>query len=72
MTRVEIDLNVRCGRWQTYSGFEDITGEFPAVGDVVEVFESESGIHGTGTVLELREETETVVLQVFWSDLVLE
>ena len=67
--RVEIDLNVRSGVDQTYAGFEDVTGDLPSVGDIVDVFESESGLVGIGQVLELRHEARIVVLGVRFSDL---
>jgi predicted RNA-binding protein len=49
VTRVEIDLNVRArGNW-TFSGLEDADGPVE-VGDIVEVYEAESGLVGPGRV----------------------
>lgn len=69
MTRVEIDLNVRSGVDETYAGYEDVHGDFPNIGDWVEVFEAESGLAGFGQVLELRAETRIIVLGVQFAKL---
>ena len=53
MTRVEIDLNVRVrGNW-TFSGLEDADGPVEA-GDIVEVYEAESGLVEPGRVEEIE------------------
>lgn len=68
MTRVEIDLNVRArGDW-TFSGLEDADGPVE-VGDVVEVYETESGLAGLGRVEEVDMVSRLVYLSVDWSAL---
>lgn len=68
MTRVEIDLNVRMrGDW-TFSGLEDANGPVE-VGDVVEVYETESGLAGLGRVEEVDMVSRLVYLSVDWSAL---
>jgi len=76
MARIEIDLNVRVRGHLTYSGFEDVVGpategDLPvAVGETVEVFESESGLAGTATVTEVDATARLIYLEVAWADLI--
>lgn len=67
-TRVRIDLNVRVRGNGTYAGLEDVDGPL-AVGDVVQVFEPESGLEGEGCVTEVDQETHLVYLTVDWESL---
>jgi hypothetical protein len=67
-TRIEIDLNVRVRGNGTYAGFEDVVGPL-AVGDEVEVYESESGLLGKGRVAEIDTVGELVYLSVDWATL---
>jgi hypothetical protein len=68
VTRVEIDLNVRVRGNLTYAGFEDADGPV-AVGQPVEVFESESGLAGRGTVSEIDWDARLIYLRVAWAQL---
>lgn len=68
MTRIEIDLNVRVRGNGTRAGFEDVEGPM-AVGMKVQVYESESGLGGTGRVTEIDPAKELVVLSVDWASL---
>jgi hypothetical protein len=52
-------------------GFEDLSGPV-AVGEIVEVYESESGVAGEGRVTEIDGERELVYLSVEWSSLAVE
>src|SRR5437016_2086023 len=67
-TRVEIDLNVRVRGNDTFVSFEDVSGPI-AVGESVEVYESESGVSGEGKVTEIDGDRELVYLSVDWSSL---
>ena len=67
-TRVEIDLNVRVRGNDTFVDFEDVSGPI-AVGESVEVYESESGVSGEGKVTEIDGDRELVYLSVDWSSL---
>jgi hypothetical protein len=68
VTRVEIDLNVRVrGNW-TFSGLEDADGPL-VVGEIVEVYERESGFAGRGRVEEVDEQRRVVFLSVDWGSL---
>jgi hypothetical protein len=67
-TRVEIDLNVRVRGNGSYAGFEDAAGPL-VVGADVEVFESESGLVGTGRVAEIDPAQELVYLSVDWASM---
>ncbi len=69
MIRIAIDVNVRVRGNLTYSGFEDIDGEPAVAGASVEVYEPESGLAGTGRVVELDVERELVYLEVDWASL---
>lgn len=67
-TRIEIDPNVRVRGNGTYAGFEDVTGDL-VMGDGVEVFESESGLHGTARITEIDVQRQLVYLSLEWSQL---
>jgi hypothetical protein len=67
-TRVEIDLNVRVRGNDTFVGFEDLSGPV-AVGELVEVYESESGVAGEGRITEIDGDRELVYLSVDWTSL---
>jgi hypothetical protein len=68
ITRIEIDLNVRARGNGTYAGFENVSGPL-MVGEEVEVYESESGLAGSGHVTEIDTERELVFLSVDWASL---
>jgi len=67
-TRVAIDPNVRVRGNDTYAGFEDVVGPL-TVGELVEVYEAESGLIGEGRVTEIDGDRELVYLSVDWSSL---
>ena len=68
MTRIEIDLNVRVrGNW-TFSGLEDADGPV-VVGDIVEVYERESGLAGPGRVEDVDEAARLIYLSGDWGTL---
>ena len=68
MTRIEIDLNVRVrGNW-TLAGLEDADGPVRA-GDMVEVFEQESGLVGKGQIQEIDVDRGLIYLSVDWKSL---
>jgi hypothetical protein len=67
-TRVEIDLNVRVRGNGTFVGFDDVSGPV-AVGESVEVHESESGVAGEGRVTEIDGDRELIFLSVDWASL---
>ena len=68
MTRVEIDPNVRTrGNW-TFSGLEDADGPV-TVGEIVHVFEPESGLEGSGRVEDVDEARRVIFLSVDWASL---
>lgn len=69
--RVCIDPNVRTGRNQTCSGFEDIDprGTVLTPGQEVTVYEAESGLTGTGRVTEVNQRHGIVYLAVDWRSL---
>lgn len=70
MTRVRFDPNVRVGQRGTFVGFEDVVGESAiSVNSVVELFEPESQIYGTGRVTSIDLERELIYLDVDWSRL---
>lgn len=67
-SRVEIDLNVRVRGNQTFTGIEDVRGPIN-VGDPVQVYESESGVVGSGRITEIDRERGIVYLTVDWDSL---
>ena len=70
-TRVEIDLNVRVRGNDTFVGFEDVDGPI-AVGETVEVYETESGASGEGRITEIDGDRELIYLSVNWPSLTAE
>jgi hypothetical protein len=66
MTLVEIDPNVRVEGNLTYSGFEDVCGSFPVVGQRVRVIEPESELGSTATVIKIDEDRSLIYLDVDW------
>lgn len=67
-TRISIDLNVRVRGNNTYVGFEQVFGPV-SVGELVEVYEAESGLSGEGRITEIDGERELVFISVDWSAL---
>ncbi|GHE41985.1 hypothetical protein GCM10017673_50230 [Streptosporangium violaceochromogenes] len=67
-TRIAIDPNIRVRGNGTYAGFEDADGPL-AVGDIVEVFEPESGLAGQGNVADVDNERGLAYLSVEWASL---
>jgi hypothetical protein len=67
-TKVLIDPNVRFMGNATYAGFEDVFGPIES-GQTVDVLEPESGLSGTGIVLEVNQGAQMVALQVDWTSL---
>jgi hypothetical protein len=67
-TRIEIDPNMRVRHNWTVTGIEDAHGPI-AVGDEVEVFESEADLRGRGRVEEINLEHGLVYLSVDWRGL---
>lgn len=68
LTRVEIDLNVRARGTQARVGFEDADGPLQP-GQTVEVYESETGLTGTGTVTAINTSTRLAWIAVEWPKL---
>jgi hypothetical protein len=68
--RIEINPNLRLGPVLTVVSFEDCDGE-PYEGTEVEVFESQSGIHGTGIIESIDVQAMYVYVAVDWSSLIL-
>lgn len=68
LSRVEIDPNVRVRGNQTFSGMENVYGPI-AVGQAVQVFESEADIVGDAWVTDIDHKKKLVYLRVMWSSL---
>lgn len=68
MKRVEIDPNIRVHGQLTYTGFEDCS-EPVYENEIVEVYESEAGLHGQGTVWGVDADKEIVYIYVDWKRL---
>lgn len=68
LVRVLIDLNVRTRHNWTFTGREDAFGSV-SIGQLVEVFEEESGIYGPGIVTDIDEKKRLVYLSVDWGAL---
>jgi hypothetical protein len=66
--RVAIDLNVRVRSDETYAGFEDVDGGL-APGDLVEVYERETGLRGSARVTKVDNKRQLVFLAVDWPSL---
>jgi hypothetical protein len=69
MTEVWIDLNVRVHDGETFSGFEDVKGIMPHVGDRVLVREPESNIVGEATVTRVDAADQLIYMAVDWAAL---
>ncbi|MEU4224258.1 hypothetical protein AB0F17_08195 [Nonomuraea sp. NPDC026600] len=69
--RARIDPNVRVRGDNTYTGFEDVEGEAADLhlGEVVTVYEPESGLRGFGSVVDVDLDRRLVFLAVDWSSL---
>lgn len=68
LSRVEIDPNVRVRGNQTFTGMDNVYGPI-AVGQAVQVFESEADIVGDGWVTDIDTKKNLVYLRVVWSSL---
>ena len=68
-TIIDIDPNVRVAGNQTYSGWEDVHGRMPRIGDIVAVREPESGLTGTARVTDIEDRGQFIYLAVDWHDL---
>lgn len=68
LSRVEIDPNVRVRGNQTFTGMDNVYGPI-AVGQAVQVFESEADIIGDGWVTDIDTKKNLVYLRVVWSSL---
>lgn len=66
---VDIDPNVRTGRGLTFTGIEDVHGGPIEEGQVVNVREPESGLHGGGLVTSIDHERGLVYLSIAWDTL---
>lgn len=68
LTRVEIDPNVRSRGSHARVGYEDADGPLQP-GQTVEVYESETGLTGTGTVTAINPTTRLAWIATDWADL---
>lgn len=68
ITRVEIDPNVRVRGNQTMTGLENVYGPI-AIGQPVQVFESEAEIEGDAWVSDIDNRKRLVYLKVVWTSL---
>lgn len=68
-TIIDIDPNVRTAGNETYSGWEDVHGDWPSIGDAVTVREPESGIEGTARVTDIEDKGQLIYLAVNWQAL---
>lgn len=69
LTRVEVDLNIRAHGNLARVGFEDANGPLQP-GQTVEVYETESGLTGVGTVTQINPTTRLAWLIIDWPGLV--
>ncbi|MGV8874266.1 MAG: hypothetical protein ACOH2Q_17160 [Rhodococcus sp. (in: high G+C Gram-positive bacteria)] len=69
MTEIAIDPNVRVRNDETFSGFEDVKGDFPKVGDTVRVREPESNVVGAAKVTRISAADSLIYLAVEWDNL---
>lgn len=65
-TVIDVDLNVRVAGGLTYSGFEDVHGQFPGIGDRCWVTEPESGMRGPAIVVRIDPQRRLIYLLVAW------
>lgn len=68
LPRVRIDLNVRRRGNQTFTRLAHVHGEITE-GQLVEVYEEESGVYGPGIVMEIDRKKQLVYLSVDWGAL---
>lgn len=69
MTEIMIDPNVRVAGDLTFSGFEDVLGPMPTVGQTVLAREPEANLVATGVVTRVDRADELVYIAVNWSEL---
>lgn len=73
MIRIAIDPNVRVRGDLTFSGFEEIEGDFDpsqlSINEDVIVFEPETGAQGHGRISDVSLERRLVYLEVEWKTL---
>ncbi len=69
-TEIMIDPNVRVAGNETFSGFEDVRGPMPAVGQNVVVREPEGDLIGAGVVTRLDDTARLIYIAVDWPSLV--
>ena len=69
--RVRIDLNIRVRGNRTLADFDDVEGDAADlhIGQAVTVYESESGLRGEGSIVEVDPAKQVVILAVDWSSL---
>jgi hypothetical protein len=65
---VAVDLNVRIGRYGTYSGFEDVQGEMPKQWDFVLAWEREDNIVTNGIITEIDPDRKLIYLTIAWGE----
>jgi hypothetical protein len=70
LTEIMIDPNVRVAGNLTFSGFEDVRGEMPALGDYVVVREPEANLVTVGEVRRIDDHDELIYLAIDWKTLV--
>ena len=68
-TEILIDPNVRVANNETFSGFEDVVGDFPEENMRVRVREPESNVVGEGVVTRIDENDKLVYIAVEWASL---
>jgi hypothetical protein len=69
LTEILIDPNVRVAGNLTFSGFEDVRGDMPAVGDLVTAREPEANLVAVGAVDRVDEHDQLIYLVVDWKTL---
>ena len=69
MTEIMIDPNVRVEGDLTFSGFEDVRGAMPTVGQRVLVREPESNLVASGTVARVDSDDSLIYIRVEWGSL---
>lgn len=69
-SRIQINPNLRLDDHLTMADLdEDVFGDTPAIGELVEVFEPESGIVGRGWVAAVDQDERTISIVVEWGSL---
>ena len=69
MTEIMIDPNVRVAGGLTFSGFEDVRGPMPSVGQSVLVREPEANLVATGIVDHVDYQDSLIFVAVNWETL---